>query len=106
MGTTTHPADEALRMPLGVECRDIIFHDGRVAATTLGRKHIEVILAAVRLPIPFVEALVPKRVAALCAEEVLRMPGLVQGSHTFLAERERGKRRYGLHRLERERTGS
>lgn len=34
------------------------------------------------------EALVAERVAALCAEEVLGMPGLVQGSHTFL---ERGE---------------
>lgn len=74
-------------MPLCVEGGDVIVHDGRVAAATLGREHVEVVVAAVRLPVLLVEAVVAERVPALGAEEVLRVPGRVQRRHAFLSGR-------------------
>lgn len=76
-------------MPLGVEGRDVVLHDGGVAARTLGSKHVVVILPAVGLSVAFVEAFLAERIPALSAEEVLRMPRLVQGCYTFL-QREEG----------------
>lgn len=80
----TDLADEAIGMPLSVECRDVVFHDGFVAAAALGREHVEVVGAAVGLPIPFVESVLPELLAALGAEEVLRVPGLLERRHAFL----------------------
>lgn len=82
----TIPADEALGMPLGVEGGNVVLHDGRVAASTLGGEHVVVVLAAIRLSVAFVEALLAESISALCAEEVFRMPRLVQGCHTFVQD--------------------
>lgn len=71
-------------MPLGVEGGNVVLHDGRVAARTLGGEHVVVVLAAVRLSVAFVEALLAERVSALRAEEVFGMPRLVQRCHAFL----------------------
>lgn len=84
----THPADEALGMPLSVEGGNVVLHDGRVAACTLGGEHVVVVFAAVRLSVSLVEALLAESIPALCAEEVFWMPRLVQGSHTFLQREE------------------
>ncbi|KYQ50319.1 hypothetical protein ALC60_10633 [Trachymyrmex zeteki] len=83
----TYPADKAVRMPLTIKRRYIIFHDSAVATTALGCKHVEVVLAAVRLAVPLVEALLAELLAALSAKEVLGVPGLLQGGHTFLEEK-------------------
>lgn len=80
------PADEALWMPLSVECRDVVLHDGGVAASTLGSEHVEVVVSAVRLAILLVETIVPEGVAALRAEEVIRVPRLVQRRHAFVKD--------------------
>lgn len=42
-------------MPEAVESGDVVLQDGSGAATTFWRKHVEVILPAVRLSILFVE---------------------------------------------------
>lgn len=71
-------------MPLCVESRDVIFHDGSIAGTALGCEHVEVIVTAVGLSLSFVEAFFAKLFPALGAEEVLHVPRLLQSSHTFL----------------------
>lgn len=71
-------------MPLAVQRRYVVLHDGAVAAAALRCEHIEVVLPAVRLAVPLVEALLAELLAALGAEEVLRVPGLLQGGHAFL----------------------
>lgn len=42
-------------MPEAVESRDVVLQDGSGAAATFRRKHVEVILPAVRLSVLFVE---------------------------------------------------
>lgn len=80
----TYPADEAVRMPLAVERRYIVLHDSAITAAALRGEHVKVVLAAVRFTVPLVKALLAELFAALGAEEVLGMPGLLQGSHAFL----------------------
>jgi len=80
----TLPADEAVGVPLSVEGRDVVLHDGTSAARTLGREQLEVVVLAVGLAILLVEPVLPELVAAVRAEEVLRVPGLVEGSNAFL----------------------
>lgn len=55
-GGETHPADEALGVPQGVQGRDVVLQDGSGAAAALGREHVEVVLPAVRLAVLLVEA--------------------------------------------------
>lgn len=90
-GRGYYPADEAVRVPLAVEGRYVVLHDGAVAAAALGGEHVEVVLAAVGLAVPLVEALLAELLAALGAEEVLRVPGLLQGGHAFLKQHEQGR---------------
>jgi len=68
------PTDEALGMPLAVQRGDVVLHDGGAAAAALGREHVVVVLATVRLAVLLVEAVLPERLPALCAEEVVGMP--------------------------------
>lgn len=82
----TNPADEAVGMPLGAEGGHVVLHDGAVAAAALWSKHVEVVVAAVRLAVALVEALLAELLAALSAEEVLGVPGLLQSCHTFLQQ--------------------
>lgn len=65
-------------MPLRVQRRDVVLHDGPVAAIALRGEHLEVVVAAVGLAIALMETLLAELLAALGAEEVLRVPGLVQ----------------------------
>ncbi|TGZ55130.1 Uncharacterized protein DBV15_10022 [Temnothorax longispinosus] len=83
----TYPAHEAVRMPLTVESRYIILHDSTVAAAALGREHVEIVLAAVGLAVPFMEALLAELLTALGTEEVFGVPSLLQGGHAFLEEK-------------------
>lgn len=71
-------------MPLSVQGGNVVFHDGAVAATALGSEHIKVVVPTVRLAVPLVEAVLSKLLTALGAEEMLHVPGLLQGGHTFL----------------------
>lgn len=71
-------------MPLRVECGDVVFHDGFVAATALGCEHIEVVRTAIRFAVPFMEPVLSELLPALSTEEVLRVPGLLQRSYAFL----------------------
>lgn len=80
----TYPADEAVRMPLTVQRGYIVLHDGPITATAFGREHVEVVLAAIGLAVPLVETLLTELLAALGAEEVLSVPGLLQSGHAFL----------------------
>lgn len=78
--------DEAIGMPLCVERGDIVLHDGFAAAAALWREHVEVIVAAVRFAVPFVEPVFTELLATLGAEEVLRMPGLLESCHAFIKD--------------------
>ena len=64
----------------------VVLHDCTMAATTLGGKHIEIVLFTVHFAVLLVEAALVERLTALGAEEMLRVPGLVQGGHTFLGK--------------------
>lgn len=84
METFTYPADKAIGMPLRVQCRDIVLHDGTIAAIALGCKHLEVIGAAIGFAITLMETILTELLATLGTEEMLRMPGLIQCGHTFI----------------------
>lgn len=71
-------------MPLAVKSGDVILHDGTVATSAFGRELIEVIVSAVGLSFTLMEALLSELLAALGAEEVLGVPGLLQSCHAFL----------------------
>lgn len=80
----TYSADEAIRMPLAVQSRNIIFHNGTVATATLGGEHIEVIIAAIGFAVPFMETIFTELLTALCAEEVFHVPCFLQCGNAFL----------------------
>lgn len=71
-------------MPLGVQGGDVIFHDGPVAGSAFRGEHVEVVVPAVGLALAFVEAILAELFSALGAEEVLHVPGLLQGRYAFL----------------------
>lgn len=73
-------------MPLRVKCRYVVLHDCSVAATALGREHVEVVVPTVGLSITFMEAILAKLLSTLSTEEVLRVPGLFQSRYAFLKE--------------------
>lgn len=73
-------------MPLAVKRWDVVLHDSAVAASAFGRELIEVVVSAVGLSFAFMEALLSELLAALGAEEVLGMPGLLQGCYAFLQQ--------------------
>lgn len=80
-------------MPLSIQRRNIVLHNRSVASAAFGREHIEVIISAIRLPISLVEALLSELLSTLRAEEVFRVPGLLQGSHAFLFSSEKREER-------------
>lgn len=71
-------------MPLAVERGNVILHDGPVAPVALGREHVKVVVATVRLAVTFVEPVLAKLLATLGTEEVLRVPGLLERRDAFL----------------------
>lgn len=71
-------------MPLWVQCRNVVLHDRPIAAIALGRKHVEVVVAAVRLAVALMEAILAELLATLRTEEVLRVPCLFQSGDAFL----------------------
>lgn len=74
------PADKTVWVPLHIQGSYVIIHDGTMATSTLGGKHVKVVLGAVSLAVLLVEAVFAKVLAALSAEEMFWMPGLFQGS--------------------------
>lgn len=78
-------------MPLGVKGGDVVLHDGPVASATFGSEHVEVVVPAIGLSFAFMEAVFPKLLSTLGAEEVLHMPGLLQSSHAFLKHKNNRK---------------
>lgn len=73
-------------MPLGVQGGDVVFHNGTIAAVAFGGEHFEIVVAAVRFAVTFMEAIFAKLLAALGTEEMLCMPGLIQSRNTFLKQ--------------------
>jgi hypothetical protein len=73
-----HVAEEARNVPLLVQRRDALGHDGLVAPTALWRKHVVVILLAVRLSVVLHEPAAGKPLSALRAEKVVKVPRLAQ----------------------------
>ena len=71
-------------MPLAVQGGDVVLHDGPVAPVALRREHVEVVVAAVRLAVALVEPVLAELLAALGAEEVLRVPRFLERCDTFL----------------------
>lgn len=74
-------------MPLCIQCRNVVLHNGPVASAALGRKHVKVIGPAIRLSVALMEPILAKLLAALCTEKVLRVPRLLQRSYAFLNTR-------------------
>lgn len=72
---------EAFRMPLCIQRRDKVLHDGPIATTASRSKHVKVVIATVGPAVLLVKAVLSKRLAALGTEEVFRVPGLVQGCY-------------------------
>lgn len=75
-------------MELTVERGNVVLHDGAIATGALWREHVKVIVAAIRLTVTFMEAIVAERLAALGAEEVLGVPRLFECGHAFLSIKE------------------
>lgn len=71
-------------MPLGVKGGNVVFHDGPIAGSALGSVQVEVVVATERLAVALMEAVLAELLAALGAEEVVHVPGLVQCGHAFL----------------------
>lgn len=92
-----YPAHKAVRMPLRVQRRNVILHDGAVAAVALGRKHVKVVVATVRLAVALMEAILAKLLAALGAEKVLRVPCLLQRGDAFLYRKK--NKQMGIRRI-------
>lgn len=71
-------------MPLAVQGGNVVLHDGPVAPVALGREHVEVVVAAVRLAVALVEPVLAELLAALGTEEVLGVPGLLERRDAFI----------------------
>ncbi len=84
-------AGEALWVPLGVEGGDVALHDGLLTPLAARGKLLVVALPAEGLVVLLVEALGAKVLATERAEEVLRVPGLVQGAHHSLGQEGEGE---------------
>lgn len=71
-------------MPLGGQGRHVALHYGLAAPSALGREHVEVIVSTVRSAFALVESFLAELFAALSAEKVFGVPGLLQGCHAFV----------------------
>lgn len=82
----TFPTDKALRVPQGVQGRDVVFQDSPGTASTLGSKHIKVVLAAIGFAILLVKSFRSKESSTLSTEEMFRVPCPVQSRHHFIKD--------------------
>ena len=80
-------AHKAVGMPLQIERGDVVLGDRGVAAPALGGELLEVAGLAERGVVLLVEAVVAELVAALGAEEVFRVEGLVEGRDALVQDR-------------------
>ena len=80
-------AHKAVGVPLQVERGDVVLGDRGVAAAALGGELLEVAGLAERGVVLLVETVVAELVAALGAEEVLRVEGLVEGGDALVQDR-------------------
>ena len=78
-------------MPLCVQGGDVVLHHRLAASGAARREHVEVILPTVGLAVPLVEARLAERLAALGADEALRVPGVAQSRDAFLSDRGEGE---------------
>lgn len=83
-GSGAYPANKTAGVPLSGQRGHVVLHDWTCAAAAFRRKHIEVIVPAVRPAFPLVETLLAKLFAALRAEKMFRVPRLLQCRHAFL----------------------
>ena len=86
-GHLTLLAHKAVGMPLQVERGDVVLGDRGVAAAALGGELLEVAGLAEGGVVLLVETVVAELVAALGAEEVLRVEGLVEGRDALVQDR-------------------
>lgn len=80
-------ADEAFWMPSAIGCSQVVLSHGFPTARTFGGKELVEVTAAVWFSIFLQETLWSKQVSAVCAEEMLRVPSLVQSCHDVLQYR-------------------
>ena len=80
----TYPANKAIGMPLTVQSRYIIFHNGSVTSPTLGCKHIKIIIPTVWFAISFMESFLTKLFPTLGTEKMFSVPSFFECSYTFL----------------------
>lgn len=85
-GILTVLTDEAIWMPLRVQCGNVILHDRFIAAAAFWREHVEVVRAAVGLAIPFVKTILAELLPTLRTEEVLCVPRFLQSRHAFIED--------------------
>ena len=85
-GHLTLLAHKAVGVPLQVERGDVVLGDRGVAAAALGGELLEVAGLAERGVVLLVEPVVAELVAALGAEEVLRVEGLVEGRDALVQD--------------------
>lgn len=82
----TDLARETLWMPLSIEGSDEAFHDGFVAALAVRSIILIVALTTESFAVFFMKTFWTKLLPTQRAKEVLRVPGLVQGTHHSLEE--------------------
>ena len=80
-------AHKAVGMPLQVQRGDVVLCNWGVAAAALGGELLEVAGLAECCVVLLVEAVVAELVAALGAEEVFRVEGLVEGGDALVQDR-------------------
>ena len=74
-------------MPLLIERRDVVAYDWLVAAAAMRGEEVVEVGATVRLAVVLVEALVAEEVVTSGAEEMLRVPSVVQCSDALLGKK-------------------
>ena len=77
-------ADETIRMPLGIQCRNVVLCNWFATTSTFWCKQIEVILSTICFPILLMVSLISKCFPTNATKEVFRMPSVVQSSDAFL----------------------
>jgi len=80
----TYPANKAIGMPLTVQSRDIILHNWSVTTSTLGCKHIKIIIPTVWFAISFMKSFLTKLFPTLGTEKVFSVPSFFECSYAFL----------------------
>lgn len=83
-GAVALPAHKALRVPQGVEGRDVVLQDWLGASLATGGEEGQEALLAVLLTLAVMETFLSECPAALDATETLRVPILVQGGDHFI----------------------